>query len=480
MEGQHAGQESLADIIFQLCVNFLMYALLILVMYMMVRFYLEEDFEFDESTRRYSSVSMGEDEGEKSFETGSAEIEMTEADGEILEAETPGNIVAAVPTLIKGIFAGASDSPGKVSLQRKASSFLNLNEWGEPEGTKQEVIQRAVFCAVGLNTCFVIWGLLQERMLTQPYNDEYFIYSYGLVFMNRLGGLLFSAGLMYHFKIGMIKSPLWEFSFPSVANMLSSWCQYEALRYVSFPTAMLGKAFKLVPVMLMGKLMHDKTYESYEYGSAVVVGFGLYLFLDSSEKIDFTENVIGEPESIKGAWCGVVLLLLFLAFDSFTGQWQARMFNIHKQMSPLQMMLVMNAFSSVFAFITLVHQEELQPTLDYAWAHSEFFLHLLLFIIFSTLGQLLIFYTVKNFGAVVFSIIMVVRILLSTLISCFVYSHPITELGFVGIFLVFGSIAYRIRRKTEGKTLIRWKKDPMRTVEARKVFSEWHEHLEDC
>ena len=127
-----------------------------------------------------------------------------------------------------------------------------------------------------------------------------------------------------------------------------------------------------------------------------------------------------------------------------------------------------------------MHQEELQPTLDYAWAHSEFFFHLLLFIVFSTLGQLLIFYTVKNFGAVVFSIIMVVRILLSTLISCFVYSHPVTELGFVGIFIVFGSIAYRIRRKTEGKTLIRWKKDPMKTVEARKVFSEWHEHLDDC
>ncbi len=476
MEEQPVGQASLADLIFQLCVNFLMYALLILVMYMMVRFYLEEDFEFDE---RYRSLSTVEEDNDKSLEAEGAEIEMPAMEGvgdAGGEAETPSSIVAAIPTLIKGMFA--SDTPSK--LNKKKGSFLNLNEWGEPEGTKQEVIQRAVFCAVGLNACFVIWGLLQERMLTQPYNDEYFVYSYGLVFMNRLGGLLFSTGLMYYFKIDMIKSPLWEFSFPSVTNMLSSWCQYEALRYVSFPTAMLAKAFKLMPVMLMGKLMHDKTYEVYEYGSAVVVGFGLYLFLDSSEKIDFTENVIGEPESVKGAWCGVVLLLLFLAFDSFTGQWQARMFNLHKQMSPLQMMLVMNAFSSVFAFITLVHQEELQPTLDYAYAHSEFFFHLLLFIIFSTLGQLLIFYTVKNFGAVVFSIIMSVRILLSTLISCFVYSHPITELGFVGVILVFGSIAYRIRRKTEGKALIRWKKEPMKTVEARKVFSEWHEHLDDC
>ena len=174
MEGQSVGQASLADIIFQLCVNFLMYALLILVMYMMVRFYLEEDFEFDESTRRYSSVSIGEEENDKSYDSDGVEIEMAEVDS--VEAGTPGDIVTAMPSLIRGMFSGTSNSLGKSSPLKKAGSFLNLNEWGEPEGTKQEVIQRAVFCAVGLNACFVIWGLLQERMLTQPYNGEYFVF----------------------------------------------------------------------------------------------------------------------------------------------------------------------------------------------------------------------------------------------------------------------------------------------------------------
>ena len=464
------GQASLADLIFDLCVNFLMYALLILVMYMMVRFYLEEDFEFDESQRRYEVVNLSEHDDTSKGETESA----NSGDG-VKDAEDGGHFLPNI-----GEASSSPSSSGVKPPPKKMSSFLNLNEWGEPDGTKEEVIQRAIFCAAGLNVCFVIWGLLQERMLTQPYNGEYFMYSYGLVFLNRLGGLILSGALIYHLKIEMVKSPLWEFSFPSVANMLSSWCQYEALRYVSFPTAMLAKAFKVVPVMLMGKFMHNKTYETYEYTSASVVGFGLYLFLDSAEHIDFKQNVWGDPESITGAWCGVVLLLLFLAFDSFTGQWQARMFNLHKQMSPLQMMLVMNAFSSIFAFITLVHQEELSPTLEYAYAHSEFMLHLVLFIVFSTVGQIFIFYTVKNFGAVVFSIIMSVRILLSTLISCFVYSHPITELGFVGIILVFGSIAYRIRRKTEGKAIIRWKESIKPQVPARKVFSEWHEHLDDC
>jgi adenosine 3'-phospho 5'-phosphosulfate transporter B2 len=244
---------------------------------------------------------------------------------------------------------------------------------------------------------------------------------------------------------------------------------------VSFPTAMLAKAFKVMPVMIMGVFMHNKSYESYEYLSAALVGFGLYLFMDSSEHINFKENVFFQSESMDGAICGVVLLILFLFFDSFTGQWQTRMFQINKSMSPLQMMLIMNAFSCVFSFITLVHQEELNIALQFVYKHPEIIIHLIIFCITSTVGQLFIFYTVKNFGAVVFSIIMSLRILFSTVLSCVIYSHPITELGFLGIAIVFGAIAYRIRRKTEGKPLIRWRE----TEDGKRdIMHEWHEHLD--
>jgi len=376
-------QANLADIIYTLCVNFLLYVVLILVFYMLVRFYLEEEAE---GKTDYARVLTSD-----SYEEG-IELEPSVSAEEIVVGEAASAAAAAVT---------ATDSDPASSLPKKkrahkrtgSGSFLNVNEWGEPEGTKQEVIQRAIFCAVGLNVSFCIWGLLQERILTKTYNGDFFEYSYGLVFINRLGGLILSSALMYHRKVEWVWSPLWEYSFPSVANMLSSWCQYEALKYVSFPTQMLAKAFKMVPVMLMGKFMHNKTYESYEYVSAAVVGFGLYLFLDSSEKIDLKQNVFGDPESVKGAWCGVVLLLLFLAFDSFTGQWQTRMFQLHKQMSPLQMMLITNAFSTVFAFITLVHQEELSLSLSFVGTHPEIILHLLFFCITSTVGQLFIFCT---------------------------------------------------------------------------------------
>jgi hypothetical protein len=54
--------------------------------------------------------------------------------------------------------------------------------------------------------------------------------SYGLVFLNRLGGFIISALLYYLTSPPPTKAVFYEFSFPSVSNMLSSWCQYEALK----------------------------------------------------------------------------------------------------------------------------------------------------------------------------------------------------------------------------------------------------------
>jgi hypothetical protein len=222
------GRDNVGDIFYTLSINFLLYVVLIIVFYMLVRFYLEEDTTHAESVARkgYARVSTVEDHEEHEHgeerENGVDNDDVNQSEGSI----------------------------GLINRSEKASGpFLDMNAWGDSEGTKQEVLQRLGICAAGLVVTFSIWGLVQERMLTQTYDGDYFEFSYGLVFMNRLGGLILSAILMYYFEVKWVSSPLWEYSFPSVANMLSSWCQYEALKYVSFPTQMLAKAFKLVPVM---------------------------------------------------------------------------------------------------------------------------------------------------------------------------------------------------------------------------------------
>lgn len=278
---------SLDQVFFKLSVNFLLYLAFITIFYLLVRFYLEEPTSSTNnksSNIKYSALPTEVKENEEMDTQLDTDIEESHIEPSTTDPTSPP----------------ANDTITEEESRGRKGSFLNINEWGEPEGTRQEVLQQLLFCAVGLCFTFCIWSVLQERILTQPYDGEYYIYSYGLVFTNRLGGLILSACLMYYYQIEWYQSALWEYSIPSCANMLSSWCQYEALKYITFPTQMIAKSFKMLPTMLMGSFLHNKTYESFEFVSAGCVGIGLYLFIYSTEGLDVGRNVIGEVQEGKG------------------------------------------------------------------------------------------------------------------------------------------------------------------------------------
>ena len=445
------GRVNLGEVLDTLAVNFLLYVVLIIVFYMLVRFYLEDGYVEPQKVEILNENALDNEDQDETEDEPLIHLEIS-------SNKTPAENITSIPYIT-------------------CLELVSSNDWKIQEGTKQEVMQRAIFCALGLIGTFCVWGLLQERMVTYPYDGEYFVYSYGLVFFTRLGGLCLSAFLMLRMNIKWVpcRGALYEYSYPSVANMLSSWCQYEALKYVSFPTQVLAKALKLVPVMLMGKYLMGKSYETYEYVTASTIGLGIYLFISSSEHLELDKDAIGNPDGTRGPICGVVLLIMFLFFDSFTGQTQNKMFQRNPQLSPLQMMLIINAFSCAFSLITLVHQEELQSTLLFVYAHPTMSIHLTLYCICSVIGQLFIFYTVKNFGAVVFSVIMSLRILFSILLSCLVFKHPIKELGVLGIMIVFGAITYRTKKKADDEPLFKWTD---RHINGKKIFHAWHEHVD--
>merc|ERR1711951_322518 len=97
--------------------------------------------------------------------------------------------------------------------------------------------------------------------MTRPYaTGELFKSSKFLVFANRFLALLVAyAGVVVirHFNLERTEhdTPLYKFAYSSVSNILSSVSQYEALKYVSFPTQVVAKSCKMVPVMLMGYLV---------------------------------------------------------------------------------------------------------------------------------------------------------------------------------------------------------------------------------
>ena len=111
------------------------------------------------------------------------------------------------------------------------------------------------FCFVGLQAAFLTWGVLQERIMTIPYGQngdlsvagEKFTNSQFLVFMNRISAFLVAGVIVFIKDQPRHRAPCYKYSFSSFSNIMSSWFQYEALKFVSFPTQVIAKSTKVIP-----------------------------------------------------------------------------------------------------------------------------------------------------------------------------------------------------------------------------------------
>ena len=180
---------------------------------------------------------------------------------------------------------------------------------------------RLAFCTVGIQVSYLLWGLMQERIMTRPYaTGELFKSSKFLVFANRFLALAVAwlgVVIIRRFKLESTEhdTPLYKFAHSSVSNILSSVSQYEALKYVSFPTQVVAKSCKMVPVMLMGYVVSGERYTAFEYAVAIAITSGAAIFKlneDSDAPVKNTQLI------------GIFFIVAYMMCDSFTSNWQAR------------------------------------------------------------------------------------------------------------------------------------------------------------
>lgn len=303
-------------------------------------------------------------------------------------------------------------------------------------------------CTLGLQISYLTWGVLQEKVMTHKYGDGdqavRFSNSEFLVFMNRVVALIVSGLYIQITRSGQWNGPFYRYSFTSLSNICSSWCQYEALKFVSFPTQVLGKASKMIPVMIMGRVVSQKTYQYYEYVVALLISIGVSLFLTAtgSDKHSSTETTVS----------GLVLMVGYMGFDSFTSNWQSHLFSEYK-VSSMQMMFNVNCFSSLFTSAPLLISGGMIYAIRFMMEHPDFASHVFIISLASVTGQMFIFYTIAEFGPLVFTTIMVTRQMFSILLSCFIYGHVLTGQAVLGVIVVFIALwlqiyaKYRIHQK---------------------------------
>lgn len=255
------------------------------------------------------------------------------------------------------IHMGGSSSSGGGAVERERSKRTS----------SQEAVQ-LFWCFGGLMVSYLTWGVLQEKIMTQSYfnfagQSSKFKDSQFLVFANRL--LAFFVALTYlqwQPSPTRHRAPLYKYSYASFSNIMSAWFQYEALKFVNFPTQVLAKSCKIIPVMLMGKIMSKAKYESYEYLTALLISLGMIFFMSGSSDSSKASGVT--------TLTGIFLLSMYMVFDSFTANWQGSLFKSYG-MSSLQMMCGVNLFSSIFTGASLSMQGGFMDSLAFATEVSQ-------------------------------------------------------------------------------------------------------------
>lgn len=292
------------------------------------------------------------------------------------------------------------------------------------------------WCCGGVISCLVLYGYLQEFIMQGSFGGETFTFSLFLVLCNRLTTMSVAITMLLLYGQDMKPAvPPYNYAAVSVSNVVATFCQYEALKHVSFPMQTLGKCAKMIPVMIWGTIIMRKKYGPKDYLNALLITLGCSLFL-------MTGSVKSKHAGADSSLFGLSLMLGYLGFDGFTSTFQDKLFKGY-QMTIYNQILYVTCFSASFSFLGLVSAGQLMPAISFVTRHPEALTSIMMLSGAATIGQLFISHTIKSFGALLFATVMTTRQFLSILLSCLLFAHPLTAGQWMGTVMVFGALYYK-------------------------------------
>ncbi|XP_059141733.1 solute carrier family 35 member B1-like [Physella acuta] len=307
--------------------------------------------------------------------------------------------------------------------------LITTTTMGEPS-TKKLIV-----CAAGIFFCYFYYGILQEKITKGKYgegeNQEKFHFTLSLVFVQCVINAIYAKIAMIFFSSKeKDTTPKSLYAVCSLTYLFAMLASNHALQHVSYPTQVLGKSIKPIPVMILGVVFARKRYPLAKYLCVLLIVLGVAMFMYKDNK----SSKKSETASILGT--GEILLLVSLTLDGLTGASQDRMKSFHKT-GANNMMLFINVFSVLWLAIGLVATGELFEFINFASRYPFVLMNMITFSLASALGQMFIFITVTSFGPLTCSIITTTRKFFTILASVIIFQNPMSIQQWSGTALVF-------------------------------------------
>jgi len=301
---------------------------------------------------------------------------------------------------------------------------------------------------VAVVVIYVAYGrsaFVQERMMSHTYvnedgTTEKFVYTVYLLFFQTFCAVLTSKLVIFLLRLPGNAAPITSYFLVSATFILAQFFSVHSLLYVSYPAAVLAKSCKPIPVMLIGIFVLRKHYAFSKYVYVGMMCLGIVFFSYNPNK---------GTDHATTMW-GYILLAASLGLDGVTGNFQEKLVKLYSPSSN-HLMYYSNLWASFLLFIALLFTGEFADAMSFSQRHPQVFDDLLWFGLCNAIGQHAVYFLVRNFGALVLSTVTTTRKFFSILWSVVWFGHPVTNLQWTGVFLVFASLILDVYKKTPPK-----------------------------
>eukprot|EP00698_Gefionella_okellyi_P024586 TRINITY_DN8723_c0_g1_i1.p1 TRINITY_DN8723_c0_g1~~TRINITY_DN8723_c0_g1_i1.p1 ORF type:complete len:363 (-),score=51.00 TRINITY_DN8723_c0_g1_i1:51-1052(-) len=303
---------------------------------------------------------------------------------------------------------------------------------------------KLVVCSLGIYFFYFLYAVAQEHIALSRYGEteeRYEDYFFILFVQCIINALVASVGLA--FGSSGAKVPARNYIVIAISYVFAMYCSNAALSYVNYPTQVLAKSCKMVPVMLMGIIILRRRYNFIEYASVLLITAGIAMFQLTKPGTDQLQLRAG---------MGELLLLISLALDGVTGSLQERLFKNsegeNKQRpSTHQLMFYLNAWSLPVLLLVLFITGEGYHSVAFLTRAPALIIDICIFGVASALGQNFVFYTLRLFGALTLATVTTTRKFFSILFSVMWFGHSLHPAQWVGVCVVFAGLGLELVHK---------------------------------
>uniref|UniRef100_A0A915C8M4 Solute carrier family 35 member b1 n=2 Tax=Parascaris univalens TaxID=6257 RepID=A0A915C8M4_PARUN len=287
-----------------------------------------------------------------------------------------------------------------------------------------------IFCAGGILVCYLWFGIAQESITKGKYGPDgkdRFTFTQALVFVQCAVNTGFAYALRGKTRDNV---PVKMYAFVAMSYLLAMMASNHALQYIPYPTQVLAKSCKPIPILIFGVLFAAKKYhwKKYVFVLMIVVGVAIFLYKDKAGA--------SRGRSIFSFGLGEFFLLFSLAMDGTTGAIQDTIRH-HYKANAHSMMYHMNLFSTIYLLFGLMTSGELAKFSYFVNIYPSVITNMLLLAVTSALGQYFIFKTVAEFGPLTCSIVTTTRKLFTMLGSVILFGNALSQRQMLGTVIVF-------------------------------------------